>query len=90
METIIHALTSNKVLLAVAVLISIIIVLSVFTKLVKVAVVLLAILILYVGYLVYTGQKVPETRREVIEYSERKFDSLKKNGIRTLKRNVRK
>ena len=90
METIIDALIANKVVLAVAVLISIVIVLSAFTKLIKVAVVFLAILILYIGYLVYTGQRVPKTKQEVIEYGAKKIDTLKKDGVRTLPRGFRK
>lgn len=80
METLITALTSNKVILAIAVVISILIVLSVARKLVRVAVVLLAILILYAAYLVYTGQKVPKTKEEIVEHGTKKIEELKKNG----------
>lgn len=79
METIITALTTNKIILAVAVVISILIVLSVMRKLVRVAVVLLAILVLYAAYLVYTGQKVPKTKEEIVEYGAKKIEELKKN-----------
>jgi len=89
MESIITALTSNKVLLAAAVLVSILIVLSVLKKLVMAAVVLLALLILYVGYLVYTGQTVPKTKQEVIEHGVEKIDTIKKESIKTMKQGIK-
>jgi hypothetical protein len=85
MENIVIALTSNKALLIIAVFISILIVFSVLKKLVKAAVVLLAVLVLYGAYLVYTGQKVPKTKDEAIEHMTKKMDVLKKDGLKKLK-----
>ncbi|OHD65558.1 MAG: hypothetical protein A2176_03140 [Spirochaetes bacterium RBG_13_51_14] len=84
MESIITALTANKIVLAVAVIVSILILLSAIRKLVKVAVVLLALLVLYTAYMVYTGQKIPKTKREVIEFGSKKIEALKKEGMKTL------
>jgi Ca2+/Na+ antiporter len=86
MESIINALISNKLLLAVAVIVSILIILSALKKLVKIAVVLFAMLILYIGYLVYTGQNVPKTKDEIIEYGEKKIDTIKKDGFRSIRK----
>jgi F0F1-type ATP synthase membrane subunit a len=85
MEHILNVLTSNKILLAAAVFASILIVLSAFKKLVMAALVLLALLVLYVGYLTYTGQKVPKTKQEVMEYGTKKIDTIKKEGHDTMK-----
>ncbi len=85
MEQIITFLTANKIVLAAAVIISILIILSVVKKLVKVALVLLAIAVLYTAYLVYSGQKVPKTKEEVIEHSEKKLLELQKGGVKAIR-----
>jgi len=85
MENILNVLTSNKILLAAAVFVSIVIVLSAWKKLAMVALVLVALLVLYVGYLTYTGQKVPKTKQEVMEYGTKKIDAIKKEGYETIK-----
>ncbi|MBN1497901.1 MAG: hypothetical protein JXA07_14095 [Spirochaetes bacterium] len=84
MESIITALTANKALLLVAVFFSILILFSVIKKLVKAAIVLLAVMILYGAYLVYTGQRVPKTKDEAIEHVTKKFDAMKKEGLKNL------
>ncbi len=83
METIITAITSNRIVLAAAVVISILIVLSVARKLARIAVVLLAILVLYAAYLVYTGQRVPKTKEEIVKHGAKKIEEIKKNGPMT-------
>ena len=86
MEQIITFLTANKLALAAAVIVSILIILSVVKKLVKVVVVLLAVAVLYAAYLVYSGQKVPKTKQEVIEHSEKKLLELQKGGEKAVRR----
>jgi predicted tellurium resistance membrane protein TerC len=85
MESIITALTTNKLILTIAVIISILIVLSVAKKLVRVALVCVSILILYAAYLVFTGQKVPRTRQEAIQHVTKKIDELRKSEVNVLK-----
>ena len=80
MESIITFLVSNKIVLIIAVIISIVIVLSVVKKLVKVALLFLAILVLYAAYLVYTGQKVPRTKQEALQHVNLKIDDMKAGG----------
>jgi hypothetical protein len=62
METFITALTANKLVFTAAVIISICIVLSAIKKLIKLALVLLALLVLYSAYVVYTGRRQTVTR----------------------------
>lgn len=85
MESIINVLVSNKALLAVAVFISVLIVLSAAKKLMRAAVVLLAILIIYAAYLVYSGQKVPRSGKEALKHVTTKIDEMKDGGTKTLK-----
>ncbi|MBN2159659.1 MAG: hypothetical protein JW807_09705 [Spirochaetes bacterium] len=86
MENIINLLVSNKALLAVAVFISILIILSAARKLVRAAIVLLAILIIYAAYLIYSGQKVPRTGTEAIRHVTVKIDELKKSEVKIIKK----
>ncbi len=39
-----------------------------------------AILVLYIAYLVYTGQKVPMTKQETIRHMNVKIDEIKSGG----------
>jgi threonine/homoserine/homoserine lactone efflux protein len=80
MENIITFLISNKIVLVIAVIISILIVLSVAKKLLKVALFFLALLVLYAAYLVYTGQKVPRTKQEAVQHVMVKIDEMKSGG----------
>ncbi len=80
MESLITFLISNKIVLIIAVIISVLIVLSVAKKLLKVALFFLALMVLYAAYLVYTGQKVPRTKQEAIQHVIVKFDEMKVGG----------
>jgi xanthine/uracil permease len=85
MEQIITFMAAHKLVMAAAVIISIIIIISVVKKFLKVAAVLLAIVVLYAAYLVYSGQKIPKTKQEVIEHSEKKLLELQKSGVKALR-----
>ncbi len=58
MDTIINSLTDNPVYLAVAVVLALVILFGVVRKLVKLALVMAAVLIMYIAYLVYSGEDV--------------------------------
>ena len=90
MEDIINTITSNKVYLVLAVIIGITLVLSVIKRFFKLIVISTAILVIYVGYLYYTGQKIPETREEILEHGTEKFKKLKDVGQDTLKKVIDK
>ena len=65
MESLIEQLTTNPVMLAVVMVLAILILFSVIKKLIKLALVTVAILALYLGYLAYTGKEVPTTPDEL-------------------------
>ncbi len=67
MESLIEQLTTNPVMLAVVIVLAILILFSFVKKLVKLALVTVAILTLYLGYLTYTGKEVPTTPEELKE-----------------------
>ena len=58
METIIQALVENPVYLAVAVVLAIVILFGVIRKLIKLVLVVAAILVMYIAYLVWSGEEV--------------------------------
>ncbi len=61
----------------ITVILAIAVVFSVVKKLFKFAVILIAICVLYVGYLYYTGEEIPETSDDLIEdVSKRTEDAV--------------
>ncbi|HBR86379.1 MAG TPA: hypothetical protein DEA65_00850 [Candidatus Marinimicrobia bacterium] len=62
MEAIIQALKENPVYLAVAVVLAIVILFGVIRKLIKLVLVMAAVLVIYIAYLVWTGEEVDMDR----------------------------
>ena len=58
MDDIIKSLTDNPVYLAVAVVLALVILFGVVKKLVKLALIMAAVLIIYIGYLKFSGEDV--------------------------------
>lgn len=58
MESIINTLMSNKILLAVVILVAALIIYSILKRLVKIIVILVIALIVYLGYINYSGGKI--------------------------------
>ncbi len=58
MDSIINSLTDNPVYLAVAVVLAIVILFGVLRKLVKLALVMAAVLVMYIAYLMWSGEDV--------------------------------
>lgn len=86
MEDIINTITSNKVYLVFAIIIGIMLFLAIVKRLIKLLIVSIIILIIYIGYLSYTGQKIPQTREEIIDHGSEQFEKIKKTGQDTLKK----
>ena len=64
---IINALYSDPVYLVIAIILSALILYSLVKKLVKLMLYLVAILIIYLGYLYFTGQELPKNINEIID-----------------------
>ena len=90
METIITALTTNKLLLLIAVVISAVIVFSVVKKIIKLALICAAVMVLYLAYLVYTGQQVPKTGDEILKRGSDRIEQVKDSGVKAVKKEIRK
>ena len=93
MEKIIEYFATNPVHLAIALVLAFIILLSFVKKLLKLGLVIIAILIIYIAYLVYTGQEfdpgkfdeVGQKAKEIINESkesiEKTIDKKKKEAV---------
>tara|TARA_B100001123_G_C15140223_1_gene959201 strand:+ start:523 stop:828 length:306 start_codon:yes stop_codon:yes gene_type:complete len=87
-NNILSALYSDPVYLLIAIILSALILYSLIKKLIKLMFYLLAVLIIYVGYLYFTGQDLPQNvddiinpMRETIEDVSGKVNNAISNGI---------
>ena len=72
-----NIIINDPVYITITVILAIAVVFSVVKKLFKFAVILIAICVLYVGYLYYTGEEIPETSDDLIEdVSKRTEDAV--------------
>ena len=89
-NNILTTLYSDPVYLLIAIILSALILYSLVKKLVKLMLYLLAILIMYIGYLYFTGQELPKNVNDIIQKGtdiieqgtgiiEGQFDKVSKN-----------
>ncbi len=62
-----NIIINDPVYLVIAIILAIAVLFSVAKKLFKFVVILIAICVLYIGYLYYIGEEIPETTNELIE-----------------------
>ena len=70
-----NIIINDPVYITIAVILAIAVVFSVVKKLFKFAVILIAICVLYVGYLYYTGEEIPEISDDLIENVSEKAEN---------------
>jgi len=80
MENIIETLLTNKIFIIIVILLTALVVYSLLKRLLKLIIFILIALILYVGYMTYTGQKLPGTSEELIKEGSEKIEELQKGG----------
>ena len=86
MEDLIKKVFTDPAFMTVGAIIVVLVTLAIFKKLFKFVMILLLILVLYAGYLYYTGEKVPESLKEAIEdVKEIDLDGLKESAEDMLK-----
>ena len=72
-----NIIINDPVYITIAVILAIAVVLSIVKKLFKFAAILIAICVLYIGYLYYTGEEIPKTVDDLIEnVSEKAEDAV--------------
>ena len=86
MEDLIKKVFTDPAFMTVGIIIVVLVTLAIFKKLFKFVIILLLILILYAGYLYYTGEEAPESLKEAIEdVKELDLDELKESAEDILK-----
>ena len=86
MEDLIKKVFSDPSFMTVGAIIVVLVTLAIFKKLFKFVVILLLILVIYAGYLYYTGEEAPESLKEAIEdVKELDLDELKESAEDMLK-----
>jgi uncharacterized protein YacL len=88
MENIIKTVTSSNLYLAVAIILGIFVLYSIVKKLIKMVLISLVIIIIYIAYLSYTGEKIPQTREEVVDHVSGKIREGTQKGKELLEKNL--
>ena len=70
-----EVILNDPVYIAIAVLLAISVVFSLIKKLFKLAVIIIACIVLYIGYLHYSGEEVPQSMDKLIENIEKNSGS---------------
>ena len=86
MEDLIKKVFTDPAFMTVGAIIVVLVTLAIFKKLFKFVVILLLILVIYAGYLYYTGEEAPESLKEAIEdIKELDLNELKESAEDMLK-----
>jgi|TARA_Y100000294_G_C8263226_1_gene219668 Ca2+/Na+ antiporter len=86
MEDIIERVFTDPTFITVGIILVVLITLAIFKKLFKFVIIIVLILIMYAGYLYYTGEEAPESLKEAIEgVKEIDLDELKESAEDMLK-----
>ena len=89
MEKLIELITSNTLYLTIAIIIGVMIAISLVKKMIKMIILSFIVLVIYVGYLSYTGQKIPKTREETVKHVKEKIQTGQKlinNEVKKIKK----
>ncbi len=95
MENLIDIITSNTLYLVLVILIAIMIIITILKKLFKLFLVSLIVLALYLGFMVYKGEKIPTNSQEIMDHLKKKKEELhlntwKEKGKEAIKEEVKK
>lgn len=88
MENILRTITSNNLYLAIALILGVFIIYSILKKVIKMVLISVAVIILYIAYLSYAGEKIPKTRSEVVDHVSEKIREGTKKGKELLDKNM--
>jgi len=81
MQDIISAVTSNKILLFICVVICVMLIIAVIRRFLWLFVIAALAVAIYIGYLAYNGKKIPSTKDEIIEHGRQKVEELKEKAV---------
>lgn len=78
MESIINSLSSDKILLAILILLFSLMVYSILKRIVKLIIIMIIALVLYLGYIHYTGEKIDDTLQKYINQGGKELKDIQK------------
>ena len=81
---------NDPVYLTIAVLLTISVVFSIIKKLFKFVVIIIACIVIYIGYIHYLGEEIPQTMDELIDDIEEKSGSTTENLLKGSEELVKK
>ena len=84
-----NIIINDPVYITIAVILAIAVVFSLVKKLFKFAAILIAICVLYIGYLYYTGEEIPKTADDLIENVSEKTEGAV-DGLREKSEDLKK
>ena len=90
MVDIYEVVINDPIYLAIAVLLAISVVFSIIRKLFKFAVIIIACIVIYIGYLHYSGEEVPQSMDELIEDIEKKSGSATEKLLKGSEKLIKK
>ena len=81
MEKIIDLIGSDPLFMIIAAVLGIALIYTAIKKFIKVALLIALAIVIYFGYLAFTGQKIPTSKRELIEHGNEKLEKIRERGI---------
>lgn len=76
LEAVIRAVTSNRILLVIVILLASLLIYSVLKRLVKIIIIVLIALLLYLGYLNYTGNDMDRTLQNYLKRGDEQVKEI--------------
>lgn len=78
MDQIVKILTSEHIFLILGLILVAILIFSILKQVLKLIYFSVILILLYGGYLYYTGQKIPQTREELLQHGSEQLDRINK------------
>ena len=79
MPDILPLIKSNPLMLIICIIAVVMLIIALIKRVLSLIVTAILVIIIYAGYLVYTGQQIPTNSDEIIEHLEKQVEDVKKN-----------
>jgi len=89
MEALIGILVSQPIYICIAAVLVIFLLFSLWKKLIKTVIVIALMLVLYMGYLTWTGKESSKIKTEIIEKGKKTIDNIDKNVDEHVKQKIK-
>ena len=86
MNEIINTLSSNRLVLLIAIFLLAFILYALFNRIIKLVIILVIVIVLYTGYLYFSGQKIPETKEDAIKQGSEEMKRIQEDSGKIFKK----